>query len=313
MLFMSLGGDRTRLERREKAQALIASAECPMPQLGLLIEGRSVPERLDASEKPLSQAAREAFGGEPTGRQIEALKVALNTPDIALVQGPPGTGKTRTIAALQARLSEIEKDTDGVSGRYLLSSYQHDAVENVASATQVFGLPAIKVGRKRGQTDEVDGFERWRQERVEAARARLAVSHEIPVAVALRRCSDLAVGYVQAPSRADDAAGSAEDSSRSSPSARVASHQRPDARARLNVYSALVSGREIGPDVEQALKSVRGLRCTAAAFSDDGDTQARKAMRRLQRLGMLGFGGGDTARKGRHHGTGISSPTSCQR
>src|SRR5690606_39221006 len=40
VLFMSLGGDRTRLERRRKAQALIASAECPMPQLGLLIEGK---------------------------------------------------------------------------------------------------------------------------------------------------------------------------------------------------------------------------------------------------------------------------------
>ncbi|HBQ12935.1 MAG TPA: hypothetical protein DEF51_17965, partial [Myxococcales bacterium] len=45
VLFMSLGGDRTRLERRRKAQALIASAECPMPQLGLLIEGKVVPER----------------------------------------------------------------------------------------------------------------------------------------------------------------------------------------------------------------------------------------------------------------------------
>ncbi|HHH28826.1 MAG TPA: hypothetical protein ENK57_10850, partial [Polyangiaceae bacterium] len=97
VLFMSLGGDRTRLERRRKAQALIASAECPMPQLGLLIEGKVVPERRRRKEKPLSAAAREAFGGEPTGRQVEALRVALNTPDIALVQGPPGTGKTRTI------------------------------------------------------------------------------------------------------------------------------------------------------------------------------------------------------------------------
>ena len=94
-----------------------------MPQLGLLIEGKVVPERRRRGEKPMSAAAREAFGGEPTGRQIEALKVALNTPDIALVQGPPGTGKTRTIAALQARLSEIAEDTDGVSGRYLLTSY----------------------------------------------------------------------------------------------------------------------------------------------------------------------------------------------
>ena len=110
VLFMSLGGDRTRLERRRRAQALIASAQCPMPQLGFLLEGRAVPERRRTKEKPLSTAARKAFGGEPTGRQIEALKVALETPDIALIQGPPGTGKTRTIAALQIRMSEIADD-----------------------------------------------------------------------------------------------------------------------------------------------------------------------------------------------------------
>ncbi len=287
VLFMSLGGDRTRLERRKKAQALIASAECPMPQLGLLIEGKVVPERRRRKEKPLSSAAREAFGGEPTGRQVEALKVALNTPDIALVQGPPGTGKTRTIAALQARLSEIAEDTDGISGRYLLTSYQHDAVENVASATQVFGLPAIKVGRKRGQTYEADGFERWRQDRVEAVRARLASSDELPAAVALRRCRDLAVGYLQAPSRTDDVAAlliTVRDL--------AAPHVPPAVGDQLLELTQRLrrparAGVELDADVEQALKAVRGLRITAPAFSDDGDTQAGKALRRLQRLGSL--------------------------
>ncbi|MDF1552528.1 MAG: AAA domain-containing protein [Deferrisomatales bacterium] len=287
VLFMSLGGDRTRLERRKKAQALIASAECPMPQLGLLIEGKVVPERRRRMEKPLSATAREAFGGEPTGRQVEALKIALNTPDITLIQGPPGTGKTRTIAALQARLSELSEDTDGVSGRYLLTSYQHDAVENVASATQVFGLPAIKVGRKRGQTDEADGFERWRQERVDAVRAKLAMGDELPAAVALRRCRDLAVGYLQAPSRAEDVSNlltTVRDI--------AAPHVPPVVSDRLleltqQLRRPTQTGGEADPDVEQTLKAVRGLRCSTAAFSDDGYTQARKALRRLQRLAVL--------------------------
>ena len=287
VLFMSLGGDRTRLERRRKAQALIASAECPMPQLGLLIEGKVVPERRRRKERPLSSAARDAFGGEPTGRQVEALKVALNTPDITLIQGPPGTGKTRTIAALQARLSEIAKDTDGISGRYLLTSYQHDAVENVASVTQVFGLPAIKVGRKRGQSEEADGFERWRQDRVEAVRARLASSKDLPAGVALQRCRDLAVGYLQAPSRTDDVSAlltTVRDL--------AAPHVLPaitdqllelTQRLRHPSHAAAV----VDPDLEQALNAVRGLRTSVVAFSDDGDTQARKALRRLQRLRVL--------------------------
>lgn len=286
VLFMSLGGDRTRLERRRKAQALIASAECPMPQLGLLLEGKDVHESRRRKERPLSQAARDAFDGEPTSRQVEALNVALNTPDIALIQGPPGTGKTRTIAALQARLSEITEDTDGLSGRYLLTSYQHDAVENVASATQVFGLPAIKVGRKRGQSEETDGFERWRQDRVEAIRAKLATSKELPASVALRRCRNLAVGYLKAPSRTDDVSAlliTIRDM--------AAPHVHPaitdqllELAQRLRHPSRPTDAAD--PALEQALNAVRGLRISVVAFSDDGNIQARKALRRLQRLGV---------------------------
>lgn len=287
VLFMSLGGDRTRLERRMKAQARIASAECPMPQLGLLIEGKAVPERRRKREEPLSAAAREAFGGEPTGRQIEALKVALNTPDIALIQGPPGTGKTRTIAALQARLSEIAENTEGVSGRYLLTSYQHDAVENVASATQVYGLPAIKVGRKRGQTSDLDGFERWRQERVDAVRAKLATCDKMPAAVALRRCRDLEVGYRKAPSRTEDLPGLL-----TTVRELAAPHVPPALSDRLlelvqQLRRPAQAHSDADPGVDLALKAVRGLRCTTAAFSDDGDSQARKALKRLQRLAVL--------------------------
>jgi len=287
VLFMSLGGDRTRLDRRMKAQARIASAECPMPQLGLLLEGKSFPIRRPKNEKPLSAAAREIFGGEPTGRQIEALKVALNTPDIALIQGPPGTGKTRTIAALQTRLSEIAENTDGVSGSYLLTSYQHDAVENVASATQVYGLPAIKIGRKRGQTSDLDGFERWRQERVDAVRAKLATCDRLPAAVALRRCRDLEIGYRKAPSLAEDLPElltTVRD---------LAVPYVPSALSdRLleltqQLRSPTQAHSDADPGVDLALKAVRGLRCTTAAFSDDGGGQARKALKRLQRLGVL--------------------------
>lgn len=287
VLFMSLSGDRTRLQRRKAAHDSIVSAECPMPQLGLLIEGTAVPARRRRTEKAMSAAAREAFGGEPTGRQIEALKIALNTPDIALIQGPPGTGKTRTIAALQTRLSEIAEDTNAVSGRYLLTSYQHDAVENVASATQVFGLPAIKVGRRRDREDEPDGFERWRQERVDAIRASLAGAKELPASEALRRCRDLAVGYLAAPSATDDVAALL-----ISVREIAAPHVPPNVTDHLlelahHLRTSVASGAAAAPDVEQALKAVRGLRCSPAAFSDDGDSQARKALRRLQRLSAI--------------------------
>jgi len=140
VLFMSMSGDRRRLERRERAQASIALAECPMPQLGLLLEGSAVPERRRKTETALSAVVREVFGGDPTPRQIEAIRVALNTPDIALIQGPPGTGKTKTIAALQARLAELGEDGD-LAGQTLLTSYQHDAVENAAAIRRLLPIP----------------------------------------------------------------------------------------------------------------------------------------------------------------------------
>lgn len=286
VVFMSLSGDRKRLERREHAQALIASAECPMPQLGLLIEGKIVPERRRKQWPALTEAARKVFGGDPTDRQVEALRIALNTPDIALIQGPPGTGKTRVIAALQTRLSEINEDTEGIFGRALLTSYQHDAVENVASATQVYGLPAIKIGRKRGSEDDADGFERWRRDRVEAVSAELAKAKESPAAVALNKCRDLAVAYLKSPSRADDAAKLLKEVY-----SLTVGHVPAEIHdglleltQRIQKTSSISTGTG---ELELALKAVRGLRTDPITFSDDGPDQAYKVLRRLASLKML--------------------------
>jgi len=116
-----------------------------MPQLGLILENQRVPTRRIRQHKAFSPDTKKVFNGSPTSRQEEALKVALNTPDIALIQGPPGTGKTKVISALLVRLAEISEDSgNSVSHRLLLTSYQHDAVENVAEKSVVFGLPAVR-------------------------------------------------------------------------------------------------------------------------------------------------------------------------
>lgn len=288
VLFLSVSGDRKRLERREHAQSLIASAECPMPQLGLLLEGRAVPERRRKTEDALSVAARAVFGGEPTARQVEALRVALNTPDIALIQGPPGTGKTKTIAALEARLAELSEDE--LAGQTLLTSYQHDAVENAASRTLVFGLPAIKVGRKRGTTDQSDGFDRWRRERADAVRADLSTLPERPVTEVLRKVRTLAAAYVASPLTADE-------------SLRVvrevqdlcSSYVPPALNDRLDVLRQELARSPQIDDAEDddralALKAVRALRTDPIAFGDDGPRNAGRARLRLQRMGLYDEG-----------------------
>lgn len=287
-IFVSLTGDRKRLERRQIAQARIASATCPMPQLGLLIEGLAVPERRRRTEKPISPSVREVFGSAPTPRQLEALNVALNTPDIALIQGPPGTGKTQTIAALQVRLAEILENREGIAGQTLLTSYQHDAVENVASKTVVFGLPAIKVGRKRGENAEADGFDRWRRERISAVRSQLAHVNGYPINQVLRTVRQMAIGYLRVPTPNNDAVRLLEKVSEVSKG-----FLSPDVSDQLEDVRSRLAGPGYGlteeDTTEQSLltTAVRGLRTDSVSFSDDGPQSAMKLLVRLRRANKV--------------------------
>jgi hypothetical protein len=171
-IFASLGGDIKRLRRRDDAEARIRAGANPMPQLGLLLEGRPVTHGRFKTHKPLGSKSKKLFARDPTKRQLDALDIALNSPDIALIQGPPGTGKTQVIAALQARLAEVGDREVSLAGQILLTSYQHDALVQAASRTEVFGLPAINLSRRKGRSVG-DGVESWKNETAQAVRSRL--------------------------------------------------------------------------------------------------------------------------------------------
>lgn len=285
---VSLEGDARRLERRETAWSDIRSCANPMPQLGLLLEGQSVPQRQERNRKPITGKVRKILE-EPNDRQRLALDIALNTPDIALVQGPPGTGKTRVIAALQARLSERDEVVDlrSLSGNTLLTSFQHDAVENAAAATSVMGLPAVKVGYSRGSEDSQDPAEPWMKEtaeKVRATRARFQVQDVGPsVHKALETVREIAIGYLEAP-------GSQDGPTRVVP--RVLRIARSWLPAKIlddldQMHEELVNPRSVDlgdMDRKFALKAVRALRVTATPFSDDGPANAAKTLRRLMRM-----------------------------
>ena len=205
-IFLGLGGDEVRINRRRDAWQQIRSCENAMPQLGMMIEGQPVHERRGRRLKPVTKAVRDVFPN-PNDRQRRALDIALNTPDIALVQGPPGTGKTRVIAALQARLAEQDEGVGpgGLSGNTLLTSFQHDAVENAAAATRVMGLPAVKVGYRRGSDEARDGVEAWATETAEAVRAaRGQGAAEDSVHAALRSAREIIVAYLKATGGRDE-------------------------------------------------------------------------------------------------------------
>lgn len=285
LLFVAIGGDETRLRRRSRAWEQIRGCTNPMPQLGMMLEGKFGPTRARRELRALTTATQQRLP-EPNDAQHRALEIALNTPDIALVQGPPGTGKTRVIAALQARLAEPDEGAspDGLAGNTLLTSFQHDAVENAASATVVMGLPAIKIGGRRGSDSTGDGVERWTQQTAQDVRAaRATVDTPDSVHRAQKQVRAIAIAYLSAPSRADEP---------SSVLAEISELASPWLSAELVAELAGEAGQlaVLGPaqlaeeDRSFALGSVRSLRTEAIPFGDDGPANARKVLRRIRRL-----------------------------
>jgi hypothetical protein len=281
-LFGALGGDEIRIARRQAAWDRIRTCTNPMPQLGLIIEGQPVPERRSGWLKPITKAVREVFPN-PNDRQRLALEIALNTPDIALIQGPPGTGKTRVIAALQARLSDKDEgaEPNGLSGNTLLTSFQHDAVENAAAATLVMGLPAIKIGFRHGAEEIRDGVEIWRTSTAQKVRAaRAQIGEESSVHTALQFLRNLAVTYIQSHSNRDEPAtvlrSALDAASPWLPTALAA--ELADLQSSLSRSTVRHFGAEDGAFVLQA---VRALRTDAVSFADDGPACAYKVLRRL--------------------------------
>jgi hypothetical protein len=288
-LFISTQGDRIRLERRLQAAERIQQANCPMPQLGKILENRAVQIRRSQKFKPTSPATIDRFGGKPTARQKEALDIAINTPDIALIQGPPGTGKTGTIAALQTRLAEIsEQNQESVAKKILLTSYQHDAVDNAASRTFVYGLPVARIGGKHNQVDAVNDTDRWRRELVETLDIKLAQMPETAEYSQLRQVQNLIFSYLLTPSdRTQTAKMLAEIYQLTL--GKISSELSDLLLEQKQIYvrnDHTVNNRMSGdhPELELAIKAVRSLSVDPISFDDDGALQAGKVLARLDKL-----------------------------
>jgi len=287
---LSLQGDRTRLKRRERAEESIRTAKCPMPQLGLILQDQKVPPSNRRKHKLLARTMLTAFNDSPpTSRQEEALRVAINTPDIALIQGPPGTGKTKVITAIQSILAEIEKNKDGaVSHRLLLTSYQHDAVETVAERTIIFGLPAVRVGGKSSRSDTPDNVDRWRRERIDALEAKRADWSELPETALLRQIQHLVTAYVLTPGNLQQTTKLLQgvyDLTKGRISGEL-SDRLLEQSCTLTLRNS--SNHSANDETRTlAIQAVRSLRTEPVSFSDDGPTAAHRTLRRLGSLTLL--------------------------
>lgn len=151
--------DLTQLQRQRKAYDAIYNGHSANCFLAHLIE-----EDSDYAARPLRQRipAESPFvhqklfkGRELTTTQKEAVELALNTPDIVLIQGPPGTGKTTVVTAILERLNELQDKSAPQAGDVLVTSFQHDAVENIIERLSINSLPTIKFGKKRTEEEDM--------------------------------------------------------------------------------------------------------------------------------------------------------------
>lgn len=287
VIHLALTGDRTRLERRDNAEMRIRSMSNPMKQLVFILEGQIVPTGRRKCEKAYSPAAVERFDGPPTQVQMQALDIALNTPDIAVIQGPPGTGKTRVIAALEVRLAEINKERE-LARKTLLTSYQHDAVAYAASKTLVFDIPAIKVGIKSDQNKVEDGVEEWRKKRIELLEASLSQLPDRPASQVYRQVKNLVIGYRKAPTPPEQTIPLLEKIAQIS-----ADFISPDLIDQLRILrNSLIRGYGLNDDDQKeerdlALRALKALRINPQAFLDDGAGYAKKTLHWLFTLKCL--------------------------
>lgn len=156
----SINGSVIQSKRRRAAQKRILNGENPMPGLNLLIQSGDIVGVL-AKERPAitSHLRKYIFGSDPkkdfNDRQKEAIRIAVNTPDIAVIQGPPGTGKTKVIKAIIERINELE---DG-KAKILVTSTQHDAVDNAIKQVSYSGVPVNRVfNRERAGNEDAPMF-----------------------------------------------------------------------------------------------------------------------------------------------------------
>lgn len=274
-IILSIRGDSVQTERRRKARENVQLGKSSNPLLRNIIEGVSgvsdyaAHSHIDA----LSPYVRKkVFRNEPTLRQKEAIEMALNTPDIALIQGPPGTGKTTVIVAIIERLFELHDKDTSLRGEVLISGYQHDAVENLASRVKICDLPTLKFGGRGGEDahplrDEEKEIAKLIQDIKGGTQAR---NPELVHAKQLTKLQRLTRNYAFSPSDAyteDLLTAICQE-------ALVSSELRQEAQTLLDGMREVNTSNR----TDSLILAIRALRCNEVSFADDGAEKAQNLL-----------------------------------
>jgi hypothetical protein len=279
-LVLSLAGEIAQVKRRISARKMILEGRSANPQLGLLVEekGEIAAPRPSPKIKHLSSFVRNKVFPEnpPTVNQEKAIKVALETPDIALIQGPPGTGKTTVIAAIIEHLNEVaDKRGANVRGMVLLTGFQHDAVENMIDRLSLNGIPVPKFGKRSG-ADEYDFniFERKLEDWCARIAAELRAQNPQIVEIEQEtEIKNLCLQYIKAPTRMLAVNLTAKISGLD-----VTILGEDSSRRAASLAKKLSLEENLNAESNPLLDAVRRLRIRPESFADDGPERATDAL-----------------------------------
>jgi len=279
-LILSLAGEIAQIKRRMSARRAILEGRAANRQLGLLIEekGRIQPTRPPHKIKPLTAFVRNKVfpKNPPTIRQEEAIEVALNTPDIALIQGPPGTGKTTVIAAIIERLNELaDKRGVNIKGVVLLTGFQHDAVENMIGRLSLNGIPVPKFGKRSGDDPEDSSafeqkLEEWCAKIAADLRAKNPQIIEIENETQIR---NLCQQYLRAPTQMLAAI-----LTKKIAGLGINILGEESSRRAVNLAKKHARAEHLNADSNPRVDAVRRLRIRPESFADDGPERAADAL-----------------------------------
>jgi hypothetical protein len=279
-LSLSLRGEWARQDRQRRAAERIRNGQCPMPWLGLRLEGQAASAPRHKRHPAMTPKVAASFDAPLNASQIHAIDVALNTPDIALIQGPPGTGKTKVITALQRRIVEILAEEQDVMHKVLVTSTQHEAVDNVARRSSVYGLPPSRVGGGNRRRDLSSApLESYRAKMVEELKADLGSLPDADRADRARRAALLCLRTTTTRAASIAALTDLLEATRGL--------VRPETSDQLwrrirTMQESVFDERANDPDTkERQRQAVRGIRTDPAPFSDDGPVRAAVALRML--------------------------------
>ena len=204
-MVLSIFGDETQLKRKLAARKRLLEGKSANPMLGLIIEDSDKIQNYLRTKQikklpPLTpEVENKIFSNPPTDNQIEAIDIALNTPDIAIIQGPPGTGKTTVLTAIIERLNE-ESNKENIKGQILVAGFQHDAVENIIQRLDINGIPTPKFGKKSTTLVDINSYERiiqWSEEIATKLKDKIDFSKQIEI----KKLNQYFEIYLKAPSK----------------------------------------------------------------------------------------------------------------